>query len=136
MQDKILEEMFSPCNQTDLYRTQLRERRQKAPESLPELGQDDVMEILVKVQFVDGLASADMQLRVKQGRPLSLKYAVRHAVDLVACNKAESKRNEGRGYQWSKSQINETQECDTQTLTLIQNMQTMLSELQQEVNFS
>ena len=31
MQDKILEEMFSPCNQTDLYRTQLRERRQKAP---------------------------------------------------------------------------------------------------------
>jgi hypothetical protein len=36
-----------------------------------------------------------MQLRVKQGRPLNLKYAVRHAVDLEACNKAESKRNEG-----------------------------------------
>ena len=136
MQDKILEEMFSPCNQTDLHRTQLRERRQKAHESLLELGQDDVMEILVKVQFVDGLASADMQLRVKQGRPLNLKYAVRHAVDLGACNKAESKRNEGCGYLWSKSQINETQECDTQTLTLIKNMQTMLSELQQEVIFS
>lgn len=75
------------------------------------------VQTVVQVQFVDGLASADMQLRVKQGRPLNLKYAVRHAVDLEACNKAESKRNEGRGYLWSKSQINETQECDTQTLT-------------------
>jgi hypothetical protein len=43
MQEKILEEMFSPCNQTDLHRTQLRERRQKAHESLLELGQDDVI---------------------------------------------------------------------------------------------
>jgi hypothetical protein len=51
-------------------------------------------------------------------------------LDLGACNKAESKRSEGCGYLWSKSQINETQECDTQTLTLIKNMQTMLSELQ------
>jgi len=76
---RSFKEMFSPFNQTELYRTQLRERRQKAHESLPELGQDvrrianlayptvpnDVREILVKVQFVDGLASADMQLRVK-----------------------------------------------------------------------
>jgi hypothetical protein len=58
---------------------QLRERRQKAAESLPELGQDvrrltnlaypmapnDVREILAKEQFIDGLASADMRLRAK-----------------------------------------------------------------------
>ena len=31
------------------------------------------------------------------------------------------------------SQTNETQECDSQTLTLIKSMQTMLSEIQQEV---
>jgi hypothetical protein len=142
-----LVERFSPSNQTELYRTQLRERRQKAAESLPELGQDvrrltnlayptapnDVREILAKEQFIDGLASADMQLRAKQARPLNLSDAVRHAVELEAFNKAERKCDDGRGYLRTTSQANETQDYDTQTLTLIKNMQTMLSELQQEV---
>ena len=144
---RSLEERFSPSNQTELYRTQLRERLQKATESLPELGQDvrrltnlayptapnDVREILAKEQFIDGLASADMQLRAKQARPLILNDAVRHAVELEAFNKAERKRDDGRGYLRTTSQANETQDYDTQTLTLIKNMQTMLSELQQEV---
>jgi hypothetical protein len=34
---KSLEERFSPSNQTELYRTQLRERSQRAVETLPEL---------------------------------------------------------------------------------------------------
>jgi hypothetical protein len=37
---KSLDERFSPSNQTELYRTQLRERRQRAVETLPEFGQD------------------------------------------------------------------------------------------------
>ena len=37
---KALEQKFAPCKQTELYRSQLRERKQKAEESLPELGQD------------------------------------------------------------------------------------------------
>jgi hypothetical protein len=127
---RSLEERFSPSNQTELYRKQLRERRQKAAESLPELGQDvrrltnlaypmapnDVREILAKEQFIDGLASADMRLRVKQAGPLNLNDAVRHAVELEAFNKAERKRDDGRGYLRSTSQTNETQECDTQTM--------------------
>ncbi|VDI53879.1 Hypothetical predicted protein [Mytilus galloprovincialis] len=74
---RSLEERFSPANQTELYRTQLRERRQKASESLPELGQDirrlanlsyptapnDVRETLAKEQFIDGLMSVDMRLK-------------------------------------------------------------------------
>ena len=36
---KALRERFSPPNQTELYRVQLRDRRQKASESLSELGQ-------------------------------------------------------------------------------------------------
>ena len=36
---KALEERFAPPNQTELYRAQLTERRQKPAESLPELGQ-------------------------------------------------------------------------------------------------
>jgi hypothetical protein len=85
---------------------------------------NDVREILAKEQFIDGLASADMRLHVKQARPLNLDDAVRHAVELEAFNKAERKRDDGRGYLRSTSQTNETQECDTQT---------MLSELQQLV---
>ena len=128
---RSLEERFSPSNQTELYRTQLRERRQKATESLPELGQDvrrltnlayptapnDVREILAKEQFIDGLASADMRLRVKQARPLNLNDAVRHAVELEAFNKAERKRDDGRGYLRTTSQANETPDCDTHALT-------------------
>ena len=130
-----------------MYKTQLRERRQKATESLPELGQDvrrltnlaypmaptDVREILAKEQFVDGLTIADMRLCVKQAKPLNLSDAVRHAVELETFNKTERKRDDGRGYLRSTSQTNEIQECDTQTLTLIKSTHTMLSELQQEV---
>ena len=130
-----------------MYRTRLRERHQKAAESLPELGQDvrrlthlaypttpnDFREILDKEHFVNGLANADMRLRVKLERPLNLNDAVRHAAELEAFNKAECKRDEGRGYLRSTSQTNETRECDTQILTLIKSMQTMLLELQQKV---
>ena len=37
---KALEERFAPPNQTELYRVQLRERRQAASETLSALGQD------------------------------------------------------------------------------------------------
>ena len=127
----------------NLHRTQLWGRRQKAAQSLPELGHDvrrlrnlaystapnDVKEILAIEQFVDGLASTDMRLCIKQARSLNLNDAVRHAVELETFNKAELKRDDGRGYLRTTSQTNETQECDTQTLTLIKNIQTMLSEL-------
>ena len=37
---KALEDRFAPPNQTELYRVQMNERRQRASESLTELGQD------------------------------------------------------------------------------------------------
>jgi hypothetical protein len=37
---KALEKRFAPPNQKELYRTQLRERKQKPSESLSEMGQD------------------------------------------------------------------------------------------------
>ena len=99
---KALKERFAPPNQTELYRVQLKERRQKAAETLTELGQDiwrltnlayatapvDVRETLAKEQFIDCLHSSDMRLRIKQARPKSLNDAVRHAVELEAFNKA------------------------------------------------
>jgi hypothetical protein len=46
---KTLEERFAPPNQTELYRVQLTERRQKPAESLPELGQAII--ILVNLAY-------------------------------------------------------------------------------------
>ena len=113
-----LQERFAPPNQTELYRVQLKERRQKASESLTELGQDiwrltnlayptapaDLRETLAKEQFIDALVSSDMRLRIKQARPTSLNMAVRHAVELEAFNKAERKHLEGQGYMRATNQ--------------------------------
>ena len=107
-----LEERFAPPNQTELYRVQLRERRQKASETLSELGQDirrltnlaystappELKETLAKEQFIDALVNSDMRLRIKQARPLNLNDAVRHAVECEAFNRAERKHLEGQGY--------------------------------------
>ena len=73
-----LEERFAPPNQTELYRVQLRERRQKASETMAELSQDirrltnlaypkapcDVRETLAKEQFVDALVNSEMRLKI------------------------------------------------------------------------
>ena len=113
-----LQERFAPPNQTDLYRVQLKERKQKATESLTELGQDiwrlinlayptapaDLRETLAKEQFIDALVSSDMQLRFKQARPTSLNMAVRPAVELEAFNKAERKHLEGQGFMRATNQ--------------------------------
>ena len=109
---KALEQRFAPSNQTDLYRAQLRERKQKALETIPELGQDirkltnlayptasiDLKEILAKEQFIDALRDADMRLRIKQARPVDLNDAIRHAVELQAFQSSEVKMQETRGF--------------------------------------
>ena len=73
-----LSDRFAPSDQVDLYRAQLKERRQKASESLPELGQQirrlvnlahptvpaDVKEALAKDHFIDALAISDIRLRI------------------------------------------------------------------------
>ncbi len=115
---KCLEERFAPPNQTELHRVQLRERRQRASETLSELGQDvrrltnlayptapsDLRETLAKEQFVDALVSSDMRLRIKQARPHDLNDAVRHAVELEAFDRAERKHMEGQGYMRTTSE--------------------------------
>ena len=108
---KALEERFAPPNQTELYRVQLRERKQRASESLSELGQEirrltnlayasapnDVRETLAKEQFIDALVSTDMRIRVQQARPRDLNDAIRHAVELEAFIRAEKRKLESEG---------------------------------------
>lgn len=106
-----LQERFAPPNQTELYRCQLRDRRQKASETLAELAQDvrrlanlaypsapsDLKETLAKEQFIDSLHSSDIRLKVKQARPSNLNDAVHHAIELEAFYRAEKRQGADRG---------------------------------------
>ena len=60
--------------------------------------------------MIDG----DMRLRIKRARPINLKDAIRHAIELEAFNKAELKRNGGGGYLKSAAE----QETKDETATL------------------
>ncbi|KAK3086715.1 hypothetical protein FSP39_022396 [Pinctada imbricata] len=109
---KALEDRIVPSNQMDLYRAHLKDRKQKASESIPELGQDirrltnlayakapnDVRETLATEYFIDSLHSSDMRLRVKQSRPKNLNEAICLAVELDAFNKEDKKRDEAGGF--------------------------------------
>ena len=78
---KALEERFAPPNQTELYRVQLTERRQKPTESLPELGQairrlvnlvyptvpENVRDTLAKQHFIEALADSEMRIHINSG---------------------------------------------------------------------
>lgn len=134
---KALEERFAPPNQTELYRVQLRDRRQRAHETMAELGQDirrltnlaypsvpgDVRETLAKEQFVDALLHAEMRLKIKQSRPADLNDAVRHAVELEAFYRAEQRHG--------ASSITKTDNGDKSEL---ESLKKMLEQLQCTVN--
>ena len=123
-----LNERFSPPNQMELHRAQLRERKQRASESLPELGQSikrltnlayhtaplDVREKLAKEYFIDALTDSDIRLRIKQARPATLNDAIRHAVELEAFVKVEQKSKELKGY-LRPMEVDELKELQTDT---------------------
>ncbi|XP_056014993.1 uncharacterized protein LOC130052872 [Ostrea edulis] len=148
-----LEDRFAPANQTELYRVQLRERRQKATESLPELGQsirrlthlayptapNDVRETLAKEQFIDARIDMDMRLRIKQARPRSLNDATRHAVELEAFVRSDKQRMESQTHlrhmvsdepvQQNKTSVKREDEL----FRMISNMQKTIDELRSKV---
>ena len=84
---------------------QLKERRRKASETLPELGQAirrlvnkaypkaaaEVRETLSTEHFLDALVNSEMRIRIKQSRPANLNQAICLAVELDALYKAEQK---------------------------------------------
>lgn len=84
----------------------LKEKRQKATDTLPELGesirrlthlaypteQSDVSEMIAKNHFIDALFDFDMRLRIQQSRPKSLNDAVRLAVKIKAFCRVKRQR--------------------------------------------
>ena len=119
---EALEERFAPPNQMDLYRVQLKERRQKASETLPELGQAirrlvnkaypkapaEVRETLSTEHFLDSLVNSEMRIRIKQSRPSNLNEAICLAVELDALYKAEKKNEFGRAHPRGATGADET----------------------------
>ncbi|KAK3104661.1 hypothetical protein FSP39_007335 [Pinctada imbricata] len=141
-----LEDRFCPSNQMDLYRAQLKERRQKASESIPELGQDirrltnlayakapsDVQETLAKEYFIDALHNADMRLKIKQSRPKNLNEAVCLAVELDAFNNAEKKRD-GTGCVRAAECHKVTDVSSKDVIKLVQDTNKALSDMRKEI---
>ncbi|CAG2223985.1 unnamed protein product [Mytilus edulis] len=150
-----LEQRFAPPNQTELYRVQLTERRQKASESLPELGQsirrlinqayptvpEDVRDTLAKQYFIEALADSEMRIRIKQSRPHGLNDALRVAVELETYNRAEKQLKDGRSYlrqasqtEEKESHIDRNENSDHIALTeLMSKMEQKLQELQNDI---
>ena len=137
-------ERFSPPNQMELHRAPLRERKQRATDSLPELGQTirrltnlayptapyDVRETLSKEYFIDALIDADIRLRIKQSRAATLNDAIRQAVELEAFVKVEEKNKELKGY---IRPVDVTEPEQSKTDKELQNLLSRLVELQKEM---
>ncbi|CAC5415297.1 unnamed protein product [Mytilus coruscus] len=82
--------------------------------------------LLAKEQFIDGLMSVDMRLRIKQARPADLNDEIRHAVELEAFNKAEIKREEWKGYLRATNREADIRDTSDKTVELLKNMQRQL----------
>ncbi|CAG2237360.1 unnamed protein product [Mytilus edulis] len=107
----VVIEIFA-CQSNGIVPNTITGASSKLFQSLPALGQDvrrlahrsypsdpnGVRKTVTKEQFIDGLMSVDMRLRIKQARPADLNDAIRHAVELEAFNKAEINREEGKCY--------------------------------------
>ncbi|CAG2212114.1 unnamed protein product [Mytilus edulis] len=140
-----LEERFAPSSQTELYRVQFKERRQKASETLPELGQSvrrlsnlayptaplELRDTLAKEQFLDALVDSEMRLRIKQSRPKGLNDTIRLAVELEAYNKAESRTMKSMGHLRQTTSDERTEASNSpDTVVSMENMATWMQTME------
>ncbi|CAC5401135.1 Retrovirus-related Pol polyprotein from transposon 297,Retrovirus-related Pol polyprotein from transposon 17.6 [Mytilus coruscus] len=109
---RSLEESFAPPNQSELYRVQLKERKQRASESLPELGQtirrlvnkayptvpEEVKETLAKEHFLNAFINTEMRIKIKRSQPPDLNSAICLAVELETFYRAEKQFEVGKGH--------------------------------------
>ena len=91
-----LDARFGVAHQRELHRVQLRNRRRRHDEGMPELAENverlarlaypradaAMVEVLAKDQFIDALPQEDMRLCLRQMRPSSLREALQHALEL------------------------------------------------------
>ncbi len=101
-----LDSRFGSLHQTELNRMRLKTRTRRREESLPELAEDverltrlaysgadeAMIKVLAKDQFIDSLPDEDMRLRIRQGRPGSLKETLEAALELESYQLASKQR--------------------------------------------
>lgn len=140
-----MEERFAPPNKTELYRVQLKERRKRASESLPELGQAirrlvnkayatapaEVKETFSMEYFLDALVDSEMRIRIKQAMPSNLNQTICLAVEQEALYKAERKYETGRAHM----RVTHAQEEKSEnTVSVIDKMNDMMKTCTQQVD--
>nr|XP_034319115.1 uncharacterized protein LOC117687074 [Crassostrea gigas] len=125
----------------------LREKRQRANESLPELGESirhlahlayptaprEVTEMIAKDQFIDALTEFDMRLRIQQSPSKSLNEAIRCAVEIEAFCRAERQRRENGGYVRTTSNNQVTP--DAQDPTVREELRQLRDEMQATLRY-
>ncbi|KAL3888255.1 hypothetical protein ACJMK2_000626 [Sinanodonta woodiana] len=107
-----LERRFAPKNQREMYRVQLKSRKRREHDTLPELGQaihrlasqaypkvpEELFETQSKEQFIDSLTDSEFRLRIQQARPKSLDEAIQVEVELEAFNRDVFQRKDLERY--------------------------------------
>ncbi|ESO91811.1 hypothetical protein LOTGIDRAFT_163171 [Lottia gigantea] len=95
---KALRQKFDPPELAEMYKVQLRERRRKAGENLPDFAScirmivkkayptssDFIKEEMAKDHFVQYFGNGQMRMLVSQARPRDLNSALHHAMELEA----------------------------------------------------
>ncbi|PJE78408.1 hypothetical protein CI610_02661 [invertebrate metagenome] len=141
-----LEARFAPKNQTELYRSMLKQKRLGPSETIPELGEGikrltylayptvsrDVVEMMAKDNFIDALPDGDMRLRIKQSRPKSLNEAVGLAVEIESFCKVERDRRDEMKYVRSASGVDPDHNPNHGD-EAIENLTSMLGSLQKSI---
>ena len=102
-----LDKRFGTAHQTELNRMKLRSRTRKSDESLQELAgdverlarlaypdaTDDMLDIIVRDQFLNAFRDEDLRLRVRQSRPTSANEALERALELESYQLANRHRS-------------------------------------------
>ena len=101
-----LESRFGYAGQSELFRTQVKNRRKRPEESLAELGQDikrltaraypeatpSMRDLLAKGHFSDALTDSEMRMHIYHSKPASLQDTVHLATEWQAFERAELQR--------------------------------------------
>ncbi|PIK52622.1 hypothetical protein BSL78_10482 [Apostichopus japonicus] len=101
-----LEQRFGQANQTELFRTLLRNRSRQPGETVSELAHDtqrllsrayphasvEMKETLAREFFIDAVGDSDFRWKIYQARPKTFNEAVSIAVELEAFALSEQKR--------------------------------------------
>jgi hypothetical protein len=126
----------------ELYRVQIKERKQRASESLPELRQTirrlvnkayptapgEVRETLAKEHFLDALVNTEMRIKIKQARPIDLNSAVCLAVELETFYKAERK------FEGGKAHLRTVDNNDIETAQVVNNLANKIEDMYKTMN--